>query len=101
MNEQKFQVGDRVRARPFDQIDLGDIGEIRHTAGDCFGITAGTINKYAERDYMEVTKVGLYNGANVYRLDGATFWFAQGMLVPAEDMPEPDRAGLFDLLAGV
>jgi len=104
MNEQKFQKGDAVTIRPFDEVDMADMGRLQKSAGVCYGIDREYINERTDRFYR-VAKHMKDNGAHVYKLENelglmVPYCWAQGMLYSAneESTPEPDTDGLFGLL---
>lgn len=104
MNEQKFHNGNAVMIRPFDEVDMEEMGRIRKTAGVCYGIDREYINERTDKVYR-IAKHMEDCGAHVYKLKneiGLTipYWWAQGMLysLGEESIPEPDTDGLFGLL---
>ena len=104
MNEQKFHNGDAVMIRPFDEVDMEEMGRIRKSAGVCYGIDRNYINERTDRVYR-IAKHMQDCGAHVYKLLSETnvmtpYWWAQGMLYPAKEeaIPDPDTDGLFGLL---
>lgn len=104
MNEQKFQKGDAVTIRPFDEVDMADMGSLRKDSDMCYGIDREYINERTGRVYR-IAKHVKDNGAHVYKLENAIgllvpLWWAQGMLysLDEESIPEPDTDGLFGLL---
>ena len=113
MNKQKFNVGDQVRVRHFDEIDTEDIGIIMYDAqnGYCYGLSDTTIDMHAsssEAPYV-IKTVGTYMDSYVYRigvsLDGPNdaYWWAQGMLCQfqftEEELSDPDPEDLFAFLS--
>lgn len=104
MNEQKFHVGDAVMIRPFDEVDMADMGRLKRALGQCYGIDRDYINERTDRFYR-VAKHMKDCGAHVYKLENelglmVPYWWAQGMLYPAKEeaIPDPDTDGLFGLL---
>lgn len=104
MNEQKFQIGEEVRIRPFDKIDKHDIGQLRKTPNECFDIDKDYINARTDRIFS-IDKCEKSFGTYVYLLRDesgrlVSYWWAQGMLdfASAEEISEPDKEGLFTFL---
>ena len=111
MNKQKFQVGDRVRVRRFDEIDADDIGNICYGELTCYAISRDVVDQKAELGgSFTITRVSTYDDAWVYRIwcdrndRDCLLWWAQGMLDFAntfnDALPEPDHTGLFSFLVG-
>ena len=106
MTEQKFQKGDLVRVRRFDEIDRKDLGHNGVTSDACFGIDKDYINRRTDRKY-KIAKHTVDYDANIYKLyneEGmmVPYTWLQGMLdfaFPEEELPEPDEEGLFSLLS--
>lgn len=88
MTEQKFFPGDRVRIRSFDEIDVSDLGNIRHDVNYCFGIGREHINKVAsEGTPYYIEHASTYADVFTYSLsrdesgeDIIAYHWAQGML---------------------
>lgn len=115
--DQKFNVGDIVRVRSFDEIDTDDIGTFsyrkppKYPLGSCFGIGEDTINKRSiEGDFIIYNHVYNPNAeAHTYELrkpDGSlvAYYWAQGMLdFPADESVKfdpPDPESLIGFLFG-
>ena len=104
MAEQKFQIGEEVRIRPFAKIDEHDIGRLRKTSNECFDISKDYINARTDRIFS-IEKCGTSFETYVYLLRDesgrlVSYWWAQGMLDFAsdEEISEPDKEGLFTFL---
>lgn len=115
--DQKFNVGDIVRVRSFDEIDTDDIGSFsyhkppKYPIGSCLGIQEDIINdRSAEGDF--IIHSHHYNpnrGAHVYELrkpGGGVIpcYWAQGMLdFPVDESVKfdpPDPESLIGFLFG-
>lgn len=116
----KFKEGDIVAVRPFDEIDLDDIGDLQYVNKEggsqfCYGIGIGHINKRSQDGYAyRIASQGdYYRGTYVYRLEYiaqpgtyVSYTWAQGMLRGIEDdlddeeIDPPDSESLFGFLFG-
>ena len=106
MNAQKFFIGDKVRIRPFDEIDTSDIGECGISDEGCFAIGRFHINEesaegpYVITEFREDYETYIYRMRREDGINNITFWWAQGMLYPdeQEELPDADECGLFGYL---
>lgn len=112
MTEQKFYVGDRVRIRPFCQIDQSDIGNASYTDGYCYGIPRRSIDKWSDKPEGFIVRYVRWTNEKsmfVYELtdpvtgDLAAYCWGQGMLYPYDeyeetDLPDRDPDEMFGFL---
>ena len=69
MPEQKFHVGDIVRIRPFDEIDDGDIGDLKRTSTECYAIHRSNIDGFSKSGPCVVKSGREIHGTYIYRLE--------------------------------
>lgn len=118
--EAKFKEGDIVAVRPFDEIDLDDIGNLQYEnrgigSQFCYGIGRNHIDKRSQDGYAyRIASPGDdYRGTYVYRLEYiaqpdtyVSYTWAQGMLRGIEDglgdeeIEPPDSESLIGFLFG-
>lgn len=87
---QKFQIGDMVTVRPFDEIDTDDIGTLRRDSNECYAIESRYINAMSADGPFVIKSVHEDWGTFIYKLSDPSsgkekkYFWAQGMLQFAE-----------------
>ncbi len=93
---QRFQIGDTVNVRPFDEIDTGDIGLIRRNRDECYAIDREYINKVSTggpfiiKSAHEDWNTFIYSLSDLSSSERIRYYWAQGMLRFAEECGDND-----------